>query len=462
MSKTKITYKIVAMFCTVLSVVTLSACADDVYNEGGRETKQATLTLKVQTLAADSQSETVNEEAMHSLRIVILSKSKNGYWTVEYNDCYDFNSIGIRLSDEKEFEVEGELTKRVYLIANEAQVKDLEGNKIDLKPNEMYLPDHRTGIASIDRVSFFPQQADDLVQTGLPMTAVYEFEMGKTSEEKECYIVRTVSKITFSYTNNTIQIPENPKPEEGDVISSKKRKIKLLGWTLENIADQSYLMPYVNTDTEGKYHVVDTERQELLPLEGNWIDWMKKETEKNADTDIARYQWLTDYEVPERATHSVYTHWYSKETTAPDAPVIEPKADGVDETKHTYADAPVVYLPESRNPAWPAKDEEQTKENPWADELKLQQYRLTVITNELDLDENAPLDEKDPANWKAASYTAILPQLCSLFRNTHVKVNITFKGAGQFAIYAEIEPWGYVKEKFEGELVPDTNPPTEN
>ena len=170
---------------------------------------------------------------------------------------------------------------------------------------------------------------------------------------------------------------------------------------------------------------------------------------------------LTDYEVPERATHSVYTHWYSKETNAPDAPVIEPKADGVDETKHTYADAPVVYLPESRNPAWPAKDEEETKENPWADELKLQQYRLTVITNELDLDENAPLDEKDPANWKAASYTAILPQLCSLFRNTHVKVNITFKGAGQFAIFAQIQPWGNAG-KYSGELVPDITPSARN
>lgn len=461
MNITKITYKMIAFCCTVWSVVAFSACADDTYNEENTVPGQATLTLKTQTLRAGSSDETISsEEAMHSLRIVILSKSKNGYWTVEHNVNDSFNDgPGIRVSDEREFKVEGELTKRIYLIANEEQVKDLEGNKIDLKADDMYIPDHRTGIAPIDRVSFFPRQEDDLSQTGLPMTAMYEFEMGKTSEEKTCYVVRTVSKITFSYTNNTIQIPENPGP--GDVIFAKKRKIKLLGWTLENIADQSYLMPYVNTDAEGKYHVVDTERQELLPLEGNWIDWMKKETEKNADTDIARYQWLTDYEVPERATHSVYTHWYSKETNAPDAPVIEPKADGVDETKHTYADAPVVYLPESRNPAWPAKDEEETKENPWADELKLQQYRLTVITNELDLDENAPLNEKDPANWKAASYTAILPQLCSLFRNTHVKVNITFKGAGQFAIFAQIQPWGNAG-KYSGELVPDITPPAGN
>ncbi len=461
MNITKITYKMVAFCYTVWSVVVFSACADDAYNEENTVPGQATLTLKTQTLrAGSSDDETISsEEAMHSLRIVILSKSKNGYWTVEHNDFDDFDGPGIRVSDERKFNVEGELTKRIYLIANEGQVKDLEGNKIDLTAGDMYIPNHRTGIALIDSVSFFPRQEDDLSQTGLPMTAMYEFEMGKTSEEKTCYVVRAVSKITFSYTNSTTQIPENPGP--GDVISSKKRKIKLLGWTLENIADQSYLMPCVNTNAEGKYHVVNTERNELVPLDGNWIDWMKKETEKNTDTDIESYQWLTDYEVPERATHSVYTHWYSKETNAPDAPVIEPKADGIDERKHTYADAPIIYLPESRNPEWAAKDEQETDANPATDELKLQQYRLTVITNELDLDEKEVLDESDPKKWKAASYTAILPHLCSLFRNTHVKVNITFKGAGQFAIYAEIEPWGNAGE-YQGELVPETNPPTGN
>ena len=456
MNITKITYKMVAFCCTVWSVVVFSACADDAYNEENTVPGQATLTLKTQTLrAGSSDDETISsEEAMHSLRIVILSKSKNGYWTVEHNDFDDFDGPGIRVSDERKFNVEGELTKRIYLIANEGQVKDLEGNKIDLTAGDMYIPNHRTGIALIDSVSFFPRQEDDLSQTGLPMTAMYEFEMGKTSEEKTCYVVRAVSKITFSYTNNTIQIPENPKPD--DLISSRKRKIKLLGWTLENIADQSYLMPCVNTNTEGKYHVVNTERNELVPLDGNWIDWMKKETEKNADADITHYQWLTDYEVPERTTHGIYIHWYDNEENAPNAPVITPKADGVDETEYTYADAPVVYLPESRNPAWPAKEDQETKENPLADELKLQQYRLTVITNELD-----DGDTDKPENWKAASYTAILPQLCALFRNTHVKVNITFKGAGQFAIFAQIQPWKNAGN-YSGELVPDVTSSTGN
>lgn len=80
----------------------------------------------------------------------------------------------------------------------------------------------------------------------------------------------------------------------------------------------------------------------------------------------------------------------------------------------------------------------------------LQQYRLTIITNELD--ENL---ENKPENWKAASYTAILPQLASLFRNTHVKVNITFKGAGQLALFAEIAPWGAIDSGW-GELQPAT------
>lgn len=81
--------------------------------------------------------------------------------------------------------------------------------------------------------------------------------------------------------------------------------------------------------------------------------------------------------------------------------------------------------------------------------LGLQQYRLTVVTNELDYDST-----DSPENWKAASYTVVLPELPSLFRNTHVKVRITFKGEGDFALYAEIQPWK-TSAPVTGELIPE-------
>lgn len=427
-------------FCLGLLAIWLGACTDDSCDEKDTGTRRVILALKARIADAAASNETEEEELMHTLRIVILSKAGGTPWKVEHNEVEHFQT-GLRVSKEKEFAVEENSIKRIYLIANEEQVKDKEGNGIRLGEEKIYLPDEETETAPIDNLSFFLRQEEGVGK--LPMSAVYDdIRINDTPVTKECHVVRAANKIMFSYTNQTTQIPTEPEPGTGHIFA-KKRTIKLLGWTLENIADQSYLMPHVNKNKEQKYWVTTPEENAPRILPGNWIDWMAEEAPASETTGHPN-TWLTDYEVPSKTTHGTYTYWYDTEENAPGAPLIKPEADApAESTWHSTA----VYLPESRNET--KYDASQANA-----ELKWQQYRLTVITNELD---NGLEDKTE--NWKAASYTAVLPQLYSLFRNTHVQVNITFKGAGQFAIYAEIVPWKKTGD-FNGELVPESTTTT--
>lgn len=424
------------LFCGILALLSCS-CVSDVYDDGGSDGELVTLVLKAAVLDSGEQDDQAGEDLMNSLRIVILSRNRNGYWSVEHNVNENFNS-GVRISDEKPFKVAKNQTKRIYLVANASMVRRLDGSVIDLGADELYIPD-RSGVAAIDTVDFF-LLGKDMPQEGLPMSSMYEFEMGKTSKTMVCHVVRAAAKITFRYVNRTTQIPENPG--DGQVFA-RRRRIRLLGWTLENVADRSYVMPRVNAGADGRYAVVDSRLGQLRVLDGDWMDWMLQETGKG--DDVSRYEWLTDYELPSKAVHSVYTHWYDNSPGAPDAPVIFPEESAGAENAAYASEA--VYLPESGNRQWYDKDNQPDAS------LKLQSYRVTVITNELD--ESL---EDVPGNWVAASYTAVMPQLFSMFRNTHVKVNVTFVGAGQFALYAEIAPWKELKP-VEGELIPDTPRP---
>ena len=441
----KVTH-IVKLLSMSLSLLSLAACSDESYN-GTDGTELVTLTLKTRAVDAGTQNDESAESTIHSLRTVILSKkATENSWKVEHNDFLSYGGILI-IGNERDFEVEENSTKKIYFIANEEQVKANVESGIVWSDNRLYIPE-TNGIAPVDKITTFLMQDESILSEGMPMTSVYDVEIGEQPKKMNCYVVRTTNKLSLSYTNETEQVPANPGT--GGSIFARRRTIRLLGWTLESIADQTYLMPHVNKNQEDKYWVVNTERKTPESLGGtHWIDWMRTETEKESQP----YQWLTDYEIPTEATHAVYTYWSDRNK----APVIVPK-DGVNNIDGNFPisyQAPVIYLAESRNREYYGPEHGSTPADSSTPEdtyknLMLQQYRLTIITNELD--ENL---ENKPENWKAASYTAILPQLASLFRNTHVKVNITFKGAGQLALFAEIAPWGAIDSGW-GELQPAT------
>lgn len=190
----------------------------------------------------------------------------------------------------------------------------------------------------------------------------------------------------------------------------------MTGFSLKKaIKDRMYLMPHVNKDTKGKYWVVDTRdkdpHKEISTGEGtaqDWITWMVAESEK-AESEATQYQWLTDYEVPqpkEGEKDGNFDYSFSK--------AIEVSAlKAGEEAKFTTP----VYLPESDGTLAQA-------------DLKLQEYEVTIHTEEsFDEETTAPDSPK-----VARSYTATLPNLASLFRNTHVKVRVNFKNL------SEVEP----------------------
>ena len=428
-------YKLV---CCIIAPMIFIACSDTPYGYGDNR-DDVILTLTASSVDAVKAEESVAENTMHTLRIVIASRNGAGYWNIEHNRLEIFDGTGVRISNEMKFPVKGSSDKRIYLIANESQVKKLPADEalsatgINLSDNDLYKPDGN-GLAPIDNVVCATLQDESVAEKGVPMSAMYEVRMEKTPQTAVLHVVRAWSKITFSYTNETTRVPL-----EGEPVAAKKRRIKLLGWSVEKLADCVYLMPHVNRNASGAFTVVDSELKAVKELDKGWIDWMVKEAEKgDAKAD---YEWLTDYSVPDESDHSLYSFWYDTEKNAPSAPVIFPKGDGAGRLDTYNSNA--VYISESKNDAWYGAAGHDA-------DLGLQQYRLTVVTNELDYDLT-----DSPENWKAASYTAVLPNLSSLFRNTHVNVRITFKGEGNFAIYAEIQPWK-TSAPVTGELVPET------
>lgn len=221
------------------------------------------------------------------------------------------------------------------------------------------------------------------------------------------YVVRAATKFSFAFGKTA------------------KRAINVTGFSLKKaVKDRMYLMPHANKDTSGKYWVADTENKDnpskaILPGEGtaqDWITWMVAESEK-AESEATQYQWLTDYEVPqheEGEEDGDFAYSFSKAIE-----VSSLKAG--EEAKFTTP----VYLPESDGTLAQGKDAN----------LKLQEYEVTIHTEE-GFDEEATAPDSPKV---ARSYTATLPNLASLFRNTHVKVKVNFKNLSEAELELEVD-----------------------
>lgn len=333
------------------------------------------------------------DERVTRLRIVIVSKGRgvsegtdeetetaDRMWMVEHNSVRSGVSEGSLLPYEYTFEVAPGCQKRIYLIANEEGLVDANGELLDFSANS-FIPDKNTGKAPVDdyvlgcnRYQYIP--------SAIPMTAMYEIEVPTadkiTNNEYKwpnpLYVVRTATKFSFAFTN-----------------LSQRNNVSVTSIELKNIADRMYLMPHVNKK-EGNYWVVqdngETYTEKILTGQ-DWVNWMVEETEKEeGDTE-----WLTDYEMPSGNKEAAVTKIFSTPITidiAPSAAVEVPNA---------------IYLPESKT----LKPNDDTT-------YDLQEYSITIHTKKEFL--NGMKSETD--------YTAQLPHLASLFRNTHVQVNITF------------------------------------
>lgn len=371
---------IISMGLLLCGLLGFASCDNESLGPSEEEDNSVFLTFHADVAGGSTRAEDVTpaDEKINQLLIVIVSEEPAGTeegtkWVVEYNRLIESASTGVSLIGGHTFKVKAGCKKRIYLIANCKGLKDADGNPLDFT-DEAFAATESEGKAKADNYVFaLPSNLDN----GIPMTAMHEVaipsrkELQKDSYELgTLYVVRAATKFSFTFTNAVTSIPKS--------IAIKKIAI-------DRIADKAYLMPHVNKNSDNKYWVADTDRQKAVAFDASWIDWMVREAEKTKeDNNINQYQWLTDYEVPENVQHDISEQEITDLITTPLQPA---------ET--------VFYLPESRN---------RISDNP----LKLQEYQLSVTT----LDEGSIHENV---------YTATLPQLASLFRNTHVKVNVTFK-----------------------------------
>lgn len=384
---------IISMSLLLCGLLGFASCDNESLGAAEEEDNSVFLTFHADVAggATRAEDETPADEKINQLLIVIVSEEPAGTeegtkWAVEHNRLIESASTGVSLIGGHTFKVKAGCKKRIYLIANCKGMKDADGNLLDFT-NEAFAATGSEGKAKADDYVFaLPSDLDN----GIPMTAMHEVSIPSRKESQKdsyelgtLYVVRAATKFSFTFTNAVTSIPKS--------IAIKKI-------ALDKIADKAYLMPHVNKNSDNKYWVADTDRQTAVAIDANWINWMEKEAEKTADNNVDQYQWLTDYEVPGDVRHDIA----EQEIT-----------EGLTITQSQSAET-VFYLPESRN---------RISGNP----LYLQEYQLSVTTlDEGSTDENV--------------YTATLPQLASLFRNTHVKVNVRFKDHGlDWAV--DVEPY---------------------
>lgn len=445
-----------------------ASCTDESF-ESPREEEDNSIFLTFRTAVAgastrnpDGSSEADAE--IRQLLVVIVSEEKTEestgsagnatQWVVEHSRLITKGaSIGIPLSDEYTFEVTTGCRKRIYLIANHKGLKkDAAGNPLDFG-SSFFIPDE-SGIAPVEDFVFALNLKDDENgykynpdEYGIPMTAMYEINVPaikdlpeNTDEYKlgDLYVVRAATKYSFNFKN-----------------TSAHRNIQVNSVDIEKvITDRMYLMPHVNKEADNedgtdKYWVVSdkTNKKNYLQNKTNswftnreWIDWMVVEAaETNGDAtlpDTGEEEWLTDYKVPDGET-STYNMKYTD-------PVKVPANTDKKENLDFVSSPEYFYLPESCSQE--NEPDEQKRQ------LKLQKYTLTVHTTET-------FEGNGNKNSREKSYTAPLPHLASLFRNTHVKVNIVFNDY-DVDWQVDVEPYWEVKLDPEFGLdVPDTTTP---
>lgn len=422
---------IISMSLLLCGLLAFASCINESF-EQPREEEDNSIFLTFHTAVAGASTRADGEEVpadeqIKRLLVVIVSEepatteggtganaATGTKWVVEHNSIVEGISTGLPLTDGHTFKVKAGCKKRIYLIANYEGLKDADGNLLDFT-NEAFIPEEGTTKAKVDDYVFALNDEYNPEKYGIPMTAMYEIDIPdretiKTDEYElpnPLYVVRTATKFSFKFTNE-----------------STLKDITIKGFDLKKIIkDRMYLMPHVNKK-DGKYWVVNALRTSPRELDGNgtdkdWIDWMVEEVKKTKDDEnIDQYEWLTDYTVPRSQTE---TEEDGKFSHSFETSISVPKG----ETEGVSAPSP-IYLPESRN----LKVEQEGKSN----DLLLQEYEVTIHTTEKALNDDGTESAQD------MNYTAPLPHLASLFRNTHVKVNVTFKDH-QLEWEVDVEPY---------------------
>lgn len=434
-----------------------TVCCVSCINEypDGRTEAGTVLALKVSLtdqagLASADGGDLPDVEKMRDLRVVITSKDADGTEWVEFNRYLDFSDAsekwrykyGYVDDDRLMFKLTGtNPEKHVYLFANceplftaekidhpdpeHGIYGDVGANK-DKKPivATAYIERLRGLTYTNAQLQEWVKPADGSVPNGIPMSAEYDITVvpGNTgivdTYVLDAYILRAANKITFtSYTNW--------KPQYALFVQ---------GWELERVADRAYLLPRVAED--GGLYGPDKKCK-------TWIEWYADHIINSPDSHGEEL----GFSVPENSTYSPYNGGKAPTYSGPeyenrDKPgqggeiVSGLRIEGFDlsGTKPgTAEDKATYYFPESRY----VRAEETG-----------QHYSMTFTTREYSA------IAQEGSNYTPRPYTAELPNVTTLFRNTHVKIAVTLRESSQVDLNVSVINWS-VQPPVTGDLEPE-------
>lgn len=343
---------------------------------------EAVLYLNIEPIGQTraNTTELPDNEKMHSVRVIVLHQDG----TVEHNRHFSLESAQTQKTIL--LKVTPNETKKIFLFANEKSVSSVEGVTVEGENKTLtaFFNSYTEGMSGFeDEVNELYFAPDYSVEEPIPMSSMYEIDFKEGREDYQFYLVRVATKFTVNFFN------------------WRGEEVTVENFSIESHADKNFLMAHVNS-------YPDTQNPETNPKYPTWIDWLKAVSDaSNEDSDAAtnRFGWLTDYELPEQSTATIYTH--GKVTVG--IPTVD--IDYPDNSKPGVASVvPVFYLPESKNLKEGATEQE---------------YILTI-----------------KIAGRAEPFVCKLDKLKALFRNTHLVVNITMYNSNEIVVdvipYSEV------------------------
>lgn len=321
-----------------------------------------------------------DNEKMHSVRVIVLHNDGK----VEHNRHFSLeNALAEKTILLK---VTPNEKKKIFLFANEKSVSSVEGVTVEGENKTLtaFFNSYTEGMSGFeDEVNELYFAPDYSVEEPIPMSSMYEIDFKEGREDYKFYLVRVATKFTVNFFN------------------WRGEEVTVENFSIESHADKNFLMAHVNS-------YPDTQNPETNQKYPTWIDWLKAVSDaSNVDSDAAtnRFGWLTDYELPEQSTATIYTH--GKVTVG--KPTVD--IDNPDNSKPGVASVvPVFYLPESKNLKAGATEQKYT-------------LRINIA-------------------GRAEPFVCKLDKLKALFRNTHLVVNITMYNSNKIVVdvipYSEV------------------------
>lgn len=346
-------------------------------------------------------------ELIKSLRIIMIDESTG---SIECNDFLDKDDLNPNPSNQEDLYSFVLLTtpglKNFYLFANEESVGSVS-RKSDPPSNRSTLnsilnsypvgsvlrtEDENSFEEIINSLYFYPSYQIEDRNIYLPYSCYYEARIESGSRhEQSMWLVPVATKYHFNFTNNRSETFEISKLE------------------ITGQVERNYVLGNVGNDQ----HTMKIEEKEYY-----WVDWLaeiygmsQEQTSFSSNVDFnEKYGWITDYNLP---FNSFASYQFKKDNESLKIPARTDNTGGYLPTPGKKTFGP-YYLPETKY--IPDK-----KENN-------QRYYLSLTL-------------KDTANGAEKEFEPIeLTNLGSLFRNTHVVVNITLN-EGTDEIYVEIRSW---------------------